>query len=212
MEEKFSLKWNDFQLNTHKTFSKLRKEDDFFDVTLVADDQKQMMAHKIILSSCSEYFKNILKTNNHSHPILYLTGISSMELENVLDYAYHGEVQIFEDNIHKFLDIAQTLKLDGLLTSHGENEQMEKHIMTNISNEQTIIQESTDKMDTSKTNTTELNCGKIEVPVSTVSLDGSLSSVDDVEQKVTEYLGKNEDGDYVCKLCGKVDKVKCGRT
>ena len=133
MEEKFSLKWNDFQLNTRKTFSKLRKEDDFFDVTLVADDQKQMMAHKIILSSCSEYFKNILKTNKHSHPILCITGISSLDLENVLDYAYHGEVQIFEENINKLLDMAQTLKLDGLLASYGENEQMEKHI-TNISN------------------------------------------------------------------------------
>ena len=43
MEEKFCLKWNDFQENALKTFSKLRNEDDFFDVTLVADDQKQLM-------------------------------------------------------------------------------------------------------------------------------------------------------------------------
>ena len=48
MEEKFCLKWNDFQENALKTFSKLRKEDDFSDVTLVADDQKQLMAHKVI--------------------------------------------------------------------------------------------------------------------------------------------------------------------
>ena len=107
MEEKFCLKWNDFQENALKTFSKLRNEDDFFDVTLVADDQKQLMAHKVILSSCSEYFKNILKTNRHSHPILCITGVSSMELENVLDYAYHGEVKIFQEDINKFLDIAQ---------------------------------------------------------------------------------------------------------
>ena len=40
MEEKFSLKWNDFQDNTIKNFSKLRKEDEFFDVTLVSEDQK----------------------------------------------------------------------------------------------------------------------------------------------------------------------------
>ena len=108
MEEKFSLKWNNFQENTIKNFSKLKNEDDFFDVTLVADDQMQMMAHKVILSSCSVYFKNILKTNKHSHPLLCLTGISSMELENVLDYAYHGEVKIFQEDINKFLDIAHT--------------------------------------------------------------------------------------------------------
>ena len=56
MEEKFSLKWNNFQENTIKNFSKLKNEDDFFDVTLVADDQKQMMNHKMILSSCSDFF------------------------------------------------------------------------------------------------------------------------------------------------------------
>ena len=61
MEEKFYLKWNEFQENTIKTFSNLRQEDAFFDVTLVSDDQRQMMAHKVVLSACSEYFKDILK-------------------------------------------------------------------------------------------------------------------------------------------------------
>ena len=55
---------------------------------------------------------------------------------------------------------------------------------------------------------TELNYVQTEAPVSTISLDGSLSSVDEVEQKVMEYLGKNEDGNFVCKLCGKVEKER----
>ena len=59
MEEKFCLKWNDYQENTIKTFSKLQKEEDFYDVTLVSDDQKEVMAHNVALSSSSEYFKNI---------------------------------------------------------------------------------------------------------------------------------------------------------
>ena len=204
MEEKFSLKWNDFQSNTHKTFSKLRKEDDFFDVTLVADDQKQMMAHKVILSSCSEYFKNILKTNKHSHPILCITGISSMDLENVLDYAYHGEVQIFQEKINKFLDIAQILKLDGLLATQAENEQQtERHIMANRPYEPTAKQESIGMFDVQKLSSTELSGSQTQVPVSTISITWD-SSVDEVERKVLEYLGENEKGDYLCKLCGKV--------
>ena len=63
MSEKFCLKWNDFQTNVTSSFSKLRNEDEFFDVTLVSDDQQQVSAHKLVLSSCSEYFKNILKVN-----------------------------------------------------------------------------------------------------------------------------------------------------
>ena len=115
MEEKFCLKWNDFQENALKTFSKLRNEDDFFDVTLVADDQKQLMAHKVILSSCSEYFKNILKNNIHSHPIMCLEGINHEDLNRLLDYIYQGEVQIFKDELDRFLKIAQRFKLQGLL-------------------------------------------------------------------------------------------------
>ena len=88
MEEKFCLKWNDYQENTIKTFSKLRKEEDFYDVTLVSEDKKLIMAHKVVLSSSSEYFKSILKSNKHPHPMICLSEIASMELENVLDYMY----------------------------------------------------------------------------------------------------------------------------
>ena len=41
MSEKFCLKWNDFHAKT------LRSADDFYDVTLVSDDQKQVSAHKM---------------------------------------------------------------------------------------------------------------------------------------------------------------------
>jgi len=203
MEEKFSLKWNDFQDNTIKTFSKLRKEDDFFDVTLVSEDQKQMMAHKVVLSSCSEYFKNILKTNKHSHPMLCLTGLTSKELENVLDYAYHGEVQIFQEDINKFLDIAQILKLDGLLATQTDSEQFADAMISNGIKEQSPKQESHQISDRQKTDD-----GHTKAPVSTISLHGS-SSVDEVEQKIAEYLGKNENGNYMCNHCGKVgDKIR----
>ena len=201
MEEKFCLKWNDFQKNTIKTFSQLRREEEFFDVTLVSDDQKQMMAHKVVLSSSSEYFKNILKTNKHSQPILCLTGFTSIDLENVLDYMYHGEVQIFQKDIDKFLDIAQRLKLDGLLASDKENE--EKHDL--YLPKQSMKTES--KLETNQT--LGKSSGVIDYGDSVVteryavSLNGS-SSVDEIEQKVTEYLGKNESGDYICNLCGKV--------
>ena len=115
MLENFSLKWNDFHSNITKSFSSLRKEQDFFDVTLVSDDQEQISAHKVVLSSCSEYFKQILKQNKHSHPLLCLEGIDSDQLNKVLDYIYNGEVNINRDDIDRFLNIAQRLKLEGLM-------------------------------------------------------------------------------------------------
>ena len=47
--EKFSLKWNDFQSLVSRSFSVLRGEEDFYDVTLVSNDQTQLPAHKLVL-------------------------------------------------------------------------------------------------------------------------------------------------------------------
>jgi len=201
MEEKFYLKWNDFQENTLKTFSNLRNEEEFFDVTLVSDDQKQMMAHKVVLSSSSQYFKNILKTNKHSHPMLCLTGLTSMDLKNVLDYIYEGEVQILQNNIDKFLDIAQKLKIEGLLSADKEYDEDFKESMSSQHLETELKHKQYKRIETA--NEMVYNMDSAVATKYDISLNDS-SSVDEIEQKVTEYLGKNENGDFLCNICGKV--------
>ena len=200
MEEKFCLKWNDFQENTIKTFSLLRRYEEFCDVTLVSDDQKQMMAHKVVLSSSSEYFKNILKTNKHSHPMLCLTGFTSNDIENVLDYIYQGEVQIFQKDIDKFLEMAQRLKIYGLLTS-DKNDEKHNVNLPKQSMETESKHEPKQTLEESDVVINNWDSGVAERYA--VSMNGS-SSVDEVEEKIAEYLGKNENGDYICDLCGKV--------
>ena len=88
MSEKFNLKWNDFHSNVSRSFGLFRNESYLHDVTLVSDDFKQIPAHKLVLSASSEYFKNILKETKQSQPLLCLDGISSIDLQNVLDYVY----------------------------------------------------------------------------------------------------------------------------
>ena len=122
MTEVFILKWNDFQSNVSRTFSQLRSEEEFFDVSLVSDDQKMMSAHKLVLSASSPYFKHILTTNKHSHPLLCLDGVSSAELQFVLDYIYQGEVQIYQEQLDRFLEAAQRLKLEGLTSKDDDQE------------------------------------------------------------------------------------------
>ena len=114
MDEKYCLKWNDFKETITGSLSLLKKEEDFFDVTLVSEDQTQIKAHKVVLSACSPFFKSILKNNPHQHPLLYLGGISSNDLQLVTDYIYHGEVQVRQNDIDRFLEIAQKLKVSGL--------------------------------------------------------------------------------------------------
>ena len=93
--EKFCLKWNDFQANVTNSFRKLKDEQDFFDVTLVTEDDQFVSAHKVVLSASSEFFKNILRKADHSKPMIYLNGVDSKELSQVIDYIYEGETSIF---------------------------------------------------------------------------------------------------------------------
>ena len=122
MAEKFCLKWNDFTTNTTRTFGLLRKEDFLQDVTLVGEDNDQVAAHKLVLSSCSEYFKNIFKNSKHSHPLLCLEGITSHDLDNILNYIYEGELKLYQDDLDRFLRVAERFKLEGLL---GDNQKEE---------------------------------------------------------------------------------------
>ena len=113
-QEKFSLAWNDFKTNISTSLEILRREKEFFDVTLVSDDEVSISSHKVVLSACSPFFRNVLKRNQHQHPLLYLNGVKSTDLKNILDYVYRGEVQIFEDQIDSLSKAASNLKVAGL--------------------------------------------------------------------------------------------------
>ena len=56
------------------------------------------------------------------HPLLCLEGTTSRDLQNILDYVYNGEAQVYQDNLDRFLEMAQRFKLQGLLTENrGED-------------------------------------------------------------------------------------------
>ena len=82
---------------------------------MVSDDHNQISAHKLVLSASSEYFNDIFKNSKHSHTLLCLDGVNNQDLNNILDYIYNGEVQIYQDNLDRFLGVAQRFKLEGLL-------------------------------------------------------------------------------------------------
>ena len=112
--EKFCLKWNDFQENIKTAFASIREDNEFSDVTLVCEDGQHVEAHKVILGSSSPLFQNILRRGKHSHPLIYMRGIKSADLLAVVDFIYHGEANIYQENLDSFLSIAEELKLKGL--------------------------------------------------------------------------------------------------
>ena len=110
----FSLKWKNFKENIISNFLSLRNDTDFNDVTLVCEENNQVEAHKVILAASSSFFKNILKRNKHSHPLIYMKGMQYEDLLALLEFMYQGETHIYHENIDSFLRIAEDLGLNGL--------------------------------------------------------------------------------------------------
>jgi len=111
--EKFCLRWNDFEANISGAFKELRGDKDFFDVTLACDDE-QIQAHKVILAACSPFFRNVLRRNPHQHPLLYMKGVTHTDLKAVLNFMYHGEVNVAQEELNSFLSVAEDLRIKGL--------------------------------------------------------------------------------------------------
>ena len=133
--EKFCLRWNDFETNISTAIQELRDDKDFFDITLACDDE-QIQAHKMILSACSPFFKNILRRNPHQHPLLYLKGVKFNDLQSVLNFMYHGEVNVAQEDLNSFLSVAEDLRVKGLTqtqanTSNNSQAKSVKHYKLN---------------------------------------------------------------------------------
>ena len=200
MSKKYSVKWNDFFVNVAESFGKLREEGYFSDVTLVSDDQKQFSAHKVVLSACSEYFKNILKVNQHPNPLLCLEGISSSEIDNVLTYVYHGEVSICQNKLNRFLEIAGRFQLEGLITDENNSQSIDFHI--DVEEVEVQIKEEDIETEDILNNTTSEN-RKITVN----SEEFEFTNKEDLDTKLMEYVEK--DGKrWKCKICEKFSRDK----
>ena len=197
--DKFRLQWNDFQTNVSKSFNVLRKEEEFFDVTLVSDDEQHIQAHKLILSASSDFFKNILTKSNHSNPLIFLPGMTSTELNRIMDYIYQGEVQLLQGDLDSFLDIANKLKISGL---HGaDTEKIEDIIEPNQ------LEDPIDCMEQSF----DQNKPVRKQPKSTektiaISVQENESSYEEARQAVDELIIKDSDI-WSCKTCGKTAKT-----
>eukprot|EP00092_Neocalanus_flemingeri_P080515 GFUD01100441.1.p1 GENE.GFUD01100441.1~~GFUD01100441.1.p1 ORF type:complete len:327 (+),score=78.61 GFUD01100441.1:40-1020(+) len=118
--EHFCLRWNDFEANISQAFQAIREEKDFFDVTIACEDE-QVQAHKVILSACSPFFKKVLKKNPHQHPLLFLKGVKYAEIVSILNFMYHGEVNVTQDDLNGFLAVAEELKVKGLTQNDQNN-------------------------------------------------------------------------------------------
>ena len=126
-EESFNLKVKDFQKKTANYISSLKDADHLCDIILVSDDEIYIPAHKVILSVSSTFFSDLIRKFNERNPLIYLGGVKSRDLQNILSYIYNGQVKVAHQELDSFLAIGKKLKIDGLnqTMTHADDEEFE---------------------------------------------------------------------------------------
>ena len=95
-------------------FKQLWNDRELADVTLATCDDNQIKLHKVILSSFSRFFKNILLKNPHPNPLLDLKDIRMKDLEPVLKFIYFGQCQVYQADFEGFIETARLLDVASL--------------------------------------------------------------------------------------------------
>ncbi|CAG9856463.1 unnamed protein product [Phyllotreta striolata] len=111
--EQFSLCWDNFHKNMSTGMNSLLENEDLVDVTLAVQG-KLLKAHKMVLSVCSPYFKELFKSNPCQHPIVFMKDVSYEALSDLLQFMYQGEVQVSQENLSTFIKTAEALQIKGL--------------------------------------------------------------------------------------------------
>ena len=226
--EKFCLKWNDFQTNISSQFSHMRTDDDFCDVTLACGGIEKIQAHKVVLAASSTFFSLLLKKNKHPHPLIYMRGMSTRELTDVVDLLYHGQVNIYQEDLDAFLKLGDELQLKGLIGSNVDN-QTTQEITTDVklpeakkiivlkpsykSNQNTPsmqLSESNNKTSQpNELNTNLVNCESFEETSLALAESSGLklnANIDDLDETINSMMEILEPGmGYACQICGKTE-------
>ena len=100
---------DDFETSAANTLRMLWNYQDFKYVTLVTVDNQQIRAHKVIISSFSPFFRNILRNPHDNH--IYLKDIRLKELEMVIKFMYQGQCIVEQYQLENFLAAAKYLEV-----------------------------------------------------------------------------------------------------
>jgi len=146
------IDFKSFQPHLSSTIKKLFKENTHADVTLVSDDQKQIAAHKFVLSACSPALGNLLISHPHAHPLLYMRGVKHQELELITQFMYCGEVEINTDRMNEFMELAIDLQIDDFIQYKQTCRPSEQNKHMNIKEQNALDELHTDLNMHNKTN------------------------------------------------------------
>ena len=93
MSEELLLKWNEHHNLFFVGAEELCESEEYTDVTLAAGT-KFFPAHKLVLSICSPYFKQLFKHLGKEKSVIFLKDVDPSHLDLLLQYMYKGEIKV----------------------------------------------------------------------------------------------------------------------
>ena len=229
MEKKIFLKLNEFQTKLSSTFSELRQNCEFADVTLISEDGQEIEAHKVALSSSSPFFLNILRKNLHPHPLILMMGVHSRDLSPIVDFLYSGQSTVENENLESFLAVAKKLRLTGLSRTEEVDVEEEDngfknddHFLNAVSKRENLF--AKDVKETGDDTEAPPEPEACQFILKSVGEDrkfidtdqacprspSALTSLDlqKLDEEINSMIGEVTDGSdqYICKRCGKIGK------
>jgi len=115
-EPEFMLSWSEHNPQVVGSFHQLWEDNHLTDVTL-ATESRNFSAHRVLLSACSPYFRNLFISNPCEHPTVFLKDIPERHMELLLEYMYLGRIAVKQDELTEILSSASSLKIRGLTTA-----------------------------------------------------------------------------------------------
>ena len=106
------LQQDDFLSNYAGSFQDLRSSEELFDVTLACEDEV-VEGHKVVLSACSPFFRNIFRQTQAQHPFIYLKGVLHKDLLAMMDYIYTGKTEVLAEEVERFCQVGKDMRING---------------------------------------------------------------------------------------------------
>jgi hypothetical protein len=207
---KYFFQWDIFKSNLSESLLDIKSSEEFFDVTLVCGDE-QLKAHKIILAASSPWFRSVLSKNPHTHPLIYLKGIKFIDLKNIVNFLYKGEVSVPTVDLKGFREAANDLKIKHFNDQNHLPEANSNEIVETNDVEQKLVDyESEDSVGNLQTE----DYVKVEADIDGSILRETDSTMNkgDLEETLSKMVSRIHHGKlgsvWECKTCKKFHKNK----
>ena len=105
----------------------MRHESEQLDVTFVLNDEREIRAHKFLMSVHSPKLRKLFSKYPGDSPVLLLGRFDYHQVQKVVDFVYTGSVEIEETNLQEFLAIGKDLEIMGLSDAESSHPSSSKH-------------------------------------------------------------------------------------